>query len=96
MTTLTPYVIVCVTLAAATLGLALYRKLISAAEKDIIYLGQGEERNIPQQSALAARLAMIDKWGKVLTIVTVGLGAVLAAIYLYKAWVESGTTLRFG
>jgi hypothetical protein len=96
MTTLTPYVIVCVTLAAATLGLALYRRLISAGEKDLLYLGQGEEQNIPMQRELATKLAVIDKWGKVLTVVTIVLGTLLTAIYLYHIWVEFGTTLRFG
>jgi hypothetical protein len=96
MMTLTPYVIVCVTLAAVTLGLALYRRLISSGERDILYLGQGEERNIPLQASLATRLAAIDKWGKVLTVVTIVLGTVLTAIYLYGIWVEFGTTLRFG
>ena len=34
-------------------GLALYRKLISAGEEDLIHLGPGEERFIPGQIALA-------------------------------------------
>jgi hypothetical protein len=53
---LTPAVVVWVILAVATLGLALYRKLISASEEDLIHLGPGEERQIPAQVALAEKL----------------------------------------
>ncbi len=83
---LTPAVVIWVILAIATLGLALYRKLISAGEEDLIHLGPGEERQIPEQVALAGRLKAIDRWGKTLTIVTVLVGLAMAALYLYQAF----------
>jgi hypothetical protein len=73
-------------LAMVTLGLALYRKLISAGEEDLIHLGPGEERRIPEQVALAGRLKTIDRWGKMLTVVTVLIGLAMAAVYLYQAF----------
>lgn len=81
---LTPAVVIWVILAIATLGLALYRKLISASEEDLIHLGPGEERRIPEQVALAARLKAVDRWGKTLTVVTVAIGLVMASVYLYQ------------
>ena len=81
---LTPAVVVWVILAIATLGLALYRKLISASEEDLIHLGPGEERQIPKQVALEARLRAVDRWGKVLTVITVLIGLGMAAVYLYQ------------
>ncbi len=82
----TPAIVIWAILAIATLGLALYRKLISAGEEDLIHLGPGEERQIPEQVALAGRLKAVDRWGKTLTIITVAIGLVLAAIYLYQAF----------
>ena len=83
---LTPAVVVWVILAVATLGLALYRKLISAGEEDLIHLGPGQERHIPEQIALAGKLKAVDRWGKTLTVVTVLIGLAMAAVYLYQAF----------
>ena len=83
---LTPAVVIWVILAIATLGLALYRKLISAGEEDLIHLGPGEERHIPKQVALEAKLDAIDRWGKILTVITVLVGLAMAAVYLYQAF----------
>lgn len=83
---LTPAVVIWVILAIATLGLALYRKLTSAAEEDLIHLGPGEERHIPEQVELANKLKVIDRWGKILTVITVAIGLAMAAVYLYQAF----------
>jgi hypothetical protein len=83
---LTPAVVIWVVLAIATLGLALYRKLISAREEDLIHLGPGEERAIPEQVALAGRLKAVDRWGKTLTVITVFIGLAIAAVYLYQVF----------
>jgi len=84
--TLTPAVVIWVILAIVTLGLALYRKLISAGEEDLIHLGPGEERRIPEQIALAGKLKAIDRWGKTLTVITVAIGLAMAGVYLYQAF----------
>ncbi|MGP0074233.1 MAG: hypothetical protein ACLPWF_20155 [Bryobacteraceae bacterium] len=81
---LIPAVVVWIILAIATLGLALYRKLISAGEEDLIHLGPGEERQIPRQVALETKLKAIDRWGKILTVITVAIGLAMAAVYLYQ------------
>lgn len=81
---LVPAVVIWVVLAIATLGLALYRKLIAASEEHLIHLGPGEERQIPEQVVLADRLKLIDRWGKILTVVTVMIGLAMAAVYLYQ------------
>ena len=83
---LAPVVVIWAVLAIATLALALYRKLVSAPEEDLVHLGPGEERQIPGQLALAAKLAGIDRWGKILTVITIAIGLALAALYLYQAW----------
>jgi uncharacterized membrane protein len=81
---LTPAVVIWTILAIATLGLALYRKLISAGEEDLIHLGPGEDGQISGQVALEAKLRAVDRWGKTLTVITVLIGLAMAAIYLYQ------------
>jgi hypothetical protein len=83
---MTPLVIVWLVIGLATAGLALYRKLLSMREEDVIHLAAGEERLIPKQAELAHKMDVIDVWGKGLTVATVGIGLVLAALYLYNAW----------
>ncbi len=83
---MTPIVMIWVVLGMATLGLALYRKLISANEEDLVHLADGEERQIPEQVTLAHKLEAIDRWGKILTIVTLALGVAIGIAYMYQAW----------
>lgn len=85
---LTPIVVVWAVLGLATLGLALYRKILSSDEEDVVHLGPGEEKRIPQQEVLAKKLVTIDRWGKTLTVVTVLIGLVLAGGYLYNGWLD--------
>jgi hypothetical protein len=76
------------------LGLALYRKLITThGEDDLVHLSEGEERLIPHQVAITAKIDKIDRWGEILTVVTVVCGLLLAAAYLYGAW-ETNQVLR--
>ena len=85
---MTPIVMIWVVLGIATLGLALYRKLISANEEDLIHLAAGEELQIPVQQALARKLQAIDRWGKILTIVTLLIGVAIGIAYMYQAWMD--------
>ena len=69
-----------------TVALALYRKFLSMKEDDYIHVSPGEERLIPQQVEMAAKMAKIDHWGEVLTVATVAFGLILGAAYLYHVF----------
>lgn len=82
-------------LAAAVIGLALYRKIaVAPREDDLIHVGAGEERLISRQEATTRKLDAIDKWGKILTIVVIVSGLAIASVYLYQAWI-AGQTLSY-
>jgi hypothetical protein len=53
---LTLYVVAWALLALAVLGLALYRKLATLEEDDLIHLGPGQDKLIPRQVALSGKL----------------------------------------
>jgi hypothetical protein len=80
-----PYVVTWCLLALAVLGLALYRKLASLREDDLIHIGPGEEKLIPKQVALFHKLEVVDRWGKTLTVIVAAGGLFLAVLYLYRA-----------
>ena len=44
-----------------------------------------------QQVGLSQRLDHIDKWGKILTIIAVVYGLILASVYFYQSWVASSS-----
>jgi len=80
---LLPYAVFWGVLAIVVLFLIIYRKSITNREDDSIHL----EGSVPtEQVSLAHRLAMIDRWGKTLTVIVAVYGVALAAIYLYQVW----------
>jgi hypothetical protein len=90
----TPYLAVWTFFALIVLGLAVYRKMLSAREDDSIHVSLGSAGLIPQQVANAQRIEVIEKWGKSLTAVVVLAGLVLAGIYFYGVWQTGATSVQ--
>jgi len=83
MNILLPFAVFWGVLALVVLFLIFYRRSVSSREDDSIHL----EGGVPtEQVALAHRLEMIDKWGKMLTVVVAVYGLALLAIYLYQQY----------
>ena len=76
-------------LAAVVIGLALYRKLISRGELDVVHIRDSEAALIPGQELLARRLDWIDHWGKLMTVTTVVYGFLMAVVYLIRVWPDN-------
>lgn len=85
---LTPLFAAWVALACAVAGLAIYRRLIAGHEDDMLHMRDSEAARIPVQVAIASRLEIIDRWGKILTVFAVVCGVLLAVAYLYQVWME--------
>jgi hypothetical protein len=87
---LIPYIVAWSILAVMVLGLALYRKILTFhGDDEFIHLAAGEEKMIPQQVARTTRLDFIDRWGQMLTIVTVAFGLLIVGVFLYTAFQAS-------
>ena len=71
-------------LGVVTLGLALYRKILSMREDPYVHLDEGEQKLIPQQVAGFQKIGAVDRWGITLTIITAVFGLGLAGMYLYQ------------
>ena len=87
--TLTIQVAIWAVMAAVLGALALYRKFVAREEVDVIHLRDAESRIISQQETFAQKLSGIDRWGKILTIVLVVYGLIIASVYLFFAWKQS-------
>ncbi len=95
MTNLIPHIAILAVLAAIVGGLALYRKAVASKEDDTVHLSGGDAA-VQQQMAVAAKLNAIDKWGKLLTVVLVIYGLVIAGLYILQMWEQSSKTPQFG
>lgn len=76
-------------LVVATVILAVYRRLIANNEDDLVHIGEGEEKFIPHQVEVAQKLNAIDRFGKILTAVSVVTGVTLGGAYMYQGWFAS-------
>ncbi len=79
-TILFPLLVVWVVLALGVLTLFLWRQAVARNEDDSLHVMHGA---LTQQTSLSQKLDVIDKWGKILTVITVVLGLLLAAAYVY-------------
>jgi hypothetical protein len=89
MQDLTPYAIAWAALGLVVLVLAIMRRQIAAKEDDTLHLASGEAALVEEQVATAKKLARVDRWGKLLTVVLVLAGVGLAVAYGMKVWEET-------
>ena len=83
-----PFVVLWCVLAVTVIGLIVYRRIVAVGEDDMIHIGDTAGAVTSQQVTVAQKLDQIDKWGKMLTVVAVAYGVVLAGIYVYQSWVS--------
>jgi cell division protein FtsI/penicillin-binding protein 2 len=93
---LTPFLAAWIALACAVAILAIYRKTISSHEDDSLHVSAVDDVNVSHQAEVAHRLEIVDRWGKLLTIIVAVYGVALAAAYTYQMWVEGSRTLWKG
>jgi hypothetical protein len=83
-----PFVVLWSVLAAVVLAMVVWRKMVASKEDDNIHMLDGGGSVAQQQTQLAQKLDQIDKWGKLLTIITLIFGVILAAAYIYQGWIN--------
>jgi hypothetical protein len=92
MNILLPLGIAWVVLALVVILLAFKRKSVSAEEDDSLHLGGGAEGAVEHQKQIAARLAKLDQYGKVLTVLLAVLGLIIVVLYGMQMWESSKST----
>ena len=78
-----PYAMLWGVLALTIVCLIFYRRSVASHEDDSIHL---EGSVSTQQATVAHKLALIDIWGKTLTVIAMVYGLALAGVYLYQVW----------
>jgi hypothetical protein len=84
MHNLIPFIVLWSLVAASVIALIVWRKMIASEEDDSLHVLQG---SVAQQVTVAHKLEVIDKWGKILTVITLVFGLILGGIYIYLNFV---------
>jgi uncharacterized membrane protein len=84
---LRPFLVIWIVLASSVLALFVRRKMVASHEDDTLHVLSAAP--LAQQAYVANKLDQIDKWGKILTVITVVFGLLVGAAYLYNFWVQS-------
>ncbi|HLK49676.1 MAG TPA: hypothetical protein VKT49_16150 [Bryobacteraceae bacterium] len=83
----TPFTVIWLVLAVVVAVMAGYRKTISVQEDETLHIGSASESM--HQVQVAHKLDVIDKWGKLLTVIAAVYGLLLALAYTYQTWVRA-------
>lgn len=78
-----------IALACAVLVLAVYRRHLSSHEDDTLHVSDAQSSQVTEQAITAHRMEVIDRWGKLLTVIGAVYGLLLGAAYFYQYWVQS-------
>ena len=81
---LRPYIAIWAVLAFGVLVLFVRRRMVASKEDDQLHVMSGVN---PDQVTIAAKLDVIDKWGKILTVVALLFGMAILALYIYSNFV---------
>ena len=79
-------------LALVVIVLGFMRKHVTAEEDDTLHLGGGSEQAVAHQQDVAKKLAALDKWGKILTVLLAVTGVVLTIAYFMQMWESTKST----
>ena len=78
----TPYLVGWAVVAAAAIALMIYRAVIGANEDESLHIAGGGDRLVAEQQALFKKLGAVERWTKILLLLTLVYGVVLGGSYL--------------
>ena len=87
---LTFYLATWIPLAVVVGALAIYRNMMASHEDETIHVLDGDTPQIAAQMKLSHKLEVIERWGKILTVIVIIYGLGIASMYLYYVWQQGG------
>jgi len=85
---LIPLAAVWALLALTVIGLLVWRKGVARNEDDSLHVLDAVSAQRTTQADVAHKLDVIDKWGKILTVIAVVYGLALGGLYVYQVFVQ--------
>jgi hypothetical protein len=87
---LIPYLAIWSVFAFAVIVLLVMRKMVASKEDDQLHVLDGAPTSAAEQVTVAHKLDVIDKWGKILTAITLVFGLAIGALYVYTTFSTRG------
>lgn len=94
MTIFLPYIAGWGVLTTVVVILAIYRRRLDLRVDETLHVLDSQASAIPAQAEVAKKLAVIDRWGKILTVLSVLYLLGIAAAYIYSSF--NDTSIRLG
>jgi hypothetical protein len=88
MTILIPHITIWAVLTTVVVLLAIYRRKVNGTVDETLHVLDAEAGAVGMQNDVAKKLAVIDRWGKALTIVAVLYLLAIAGWYLYSVFAD--------
>jgi hypothetical protein len=88
-----PYVLIWVVLTMIVVFLAIYRRRINSRVDETLHVRDAEAQAIPTQEVVARKLVIVDRWGKILTVISVLYLLGMAAAYIYSSFQDQSIKL---
>jgi uncharacterized protein YneF (UPF0154 family) len=76
-------------LAITVIGMLIWRKVVARNEDDSLHVLDAVSAQRSTQAVVAHKLEVIDKWGKILTVIAVVYGLILGGLYVYQVFVQN-------
>jgi phosphoglycerol transferase MdoB-like AlkP superfamily enzyme len=89
-----PHIVIWAVLTAVVVMLAIYRRRIDSRVDETLHVLDAEAPMISTQADVSKKLAVVDRWGKILTVVAVLYLLGIAAAYIYTSF--SDTSIKLG
>ena len=86
---LTPFVVLGALLLMSVAAMAIWRKVVAQTEDDNLHV-LDPNPHMAQQMTVAQKLEFIDKWGKLLTIITVAYLILVSGLFIWKQFTVGG------
>jgi len=85
---LSPFIVFGAVLVLAVAAMIAWRQTVARREDDTLHV-LSDAGAVPEQVSVAQKLDVIDKWGKLLTVVTAIYVVVVGGLYVYQQWVRA-------
>lgn len=93
ITTLLPHIVIWATLTTVVIFLAVYRKKVNSLTDETLHVLDGDAAVAATQAVVAKKLTVIDRWGKILTILSVLYLLAIAAMYVYSVFQDQAVKM---
>ena len=94
LTSYLPHIAIWAVLTTVVVILAIYRRRLDLKVDDTLHVLDASATAVPVQAEVAKKLVVVDRWGKILTVLAVLYLLGIAAAYIYGSFTD--TSVRLG